>query len=90
MFTPMRRDKALFSREIYQMSPDKLIYHINEYRYKARRAGKKMNIFDDSGVCALKFWAKSSSLTLLANICCFHRGGVLLVETHRGANTDII
>ena len=50
VFTPMRRDKALFSREIYQMSPDKLIYHINEYRYKARRAGKKMNIFDDSAI----------------------------------------
>lgn len=50
VFTPMRRDKVLFSREIYQMSPDKLIYHINEYRHKARRAGKKMNIFDDSAI----------------------------------------
>lgn len=50
VFTPMRRDKVLFSKEIYQMSPAKLIYHINSYRYKARRSGKKMNIFDSSAI----------------------------------------
>ena len=28
--------------------------------------------------------------TLLANPCCFHRGGVLLVEKHNDANIAII
>ena len=50
VFTVARRDKELFTKEIYQMTPGQLIYHINEYRYKARRKGKKMNIFDDSAI----------------------------------------
>ncbi|KAF6039878.1 hypothetical protein EB796_001801 [Bugula neritina] len=49
-FTPRRRDGELFTHEIYQMTPAQLIYHINAYRHKARRAGKRMNIFDDSAV----------------------------------------
>lgn len=49
-FTAARRDKELFSRKIYEMSPGDLIFHINAYRHRARKAGKKMNIFDEEAI----------------------------------------
>lgn len=47
MFTAARRDGELFSRDIYDMTREQLIQHINAYRHEIRKQGKTMNIFDD-------------------------------------------
>lgn len=50
VYMSSRRDPMLFTPKIYKMNEEQLIYHINAYRHKARRKGKKMDIFDESAI----------------------------------------
>lgn len=46
VFSPRRLDQQLFKKDIIRYSPEEMIYHINDFRAKARLAGRKMDIFD--------------------------------------------
>lgn len=50
IFFAAKRDKALFSANITQMSKGQLIWHINAYRHEIRRKGTRMDIFDNVAV----------------------------------------